>query len=148
MRKAMSIMGFTEDEQVRVMKIVAAVLHMGNLSFRLKHTTDENAPDAAQLNKESQEVADLVSRLLEVDSNAFTRSLTNRKILAGRELLNVELTPMQAEVARDALAKAAYGSLFLWIVQRINKAIDVGEDPTPTAGNGQFAFETWERLSF
>lgn len=38
---------------------------------------------------------ELISTLLEVSPEAFVYSLTNRKILAGRELLNVELTPMQ-----------------------------------------------------
>jgi myosin heavy subunit len=34
MRKAMKVMGFSDDEQRRVLKIVAAVLHIGNLRFR------------------------------------------------------------------------------------------------------------------
>lgn len=43
--------------------------------------------------------------------------------MAGRESVNVKLTPAQAEGARDALAKAVYGNLFLWIVDRVNAAI-------------------------
>ncbi len=35
----------------------------------------------------------------------------------------MKLTPAQAEGARDALAKAVYGNLFLWIVDRVNDAI-------------------------
>lgn len=50
-------------------------------------------------------------------------SLTDRTIVAGRESVTVQLTPAQAEGVRDALAKAVYGNLFLWVVDRVNAAI-------------------------
>lgn len=49
MRQAMDIMGFSGEEQSAVMRVVAAVLHIGNLRFQLKQQTDPNSPEAAMV---------------------------------------------------------------------------------------------------
>eukprot|EP00624_Nannochloropsis_granulata_P003466 evm.model.NODE_27573_length_56350_cov_23.676434.5 len=135
-RKAMAIMGFGKEEQARVMKLVAAVLHLGNLRFAVQDQEECNSsssnsssagtdfsPEAATVAAASVATAERIAGLLEVNPLAFQRSLTHRTIKAGREAVNVRLSPAQAQGAREALAKAIYGNLFLWIVNRVNVAI-------------------------
>jgi len=113
-RKAMEIMGFSNEEQAWVMKVVAAVLHLGNLRFAVREQSSSSSsssssaegvdfsPEAASVAAASVETAERIASLLEVDPVAFQWSLTDRTIQAGREAVNVRLSPAEAEGAREA----------------------------------------------
>ena len=166
-KKAMDIMGFSAEEQSRVMKVVAAVLHLGNLRFALRDTIGSTeggdhdggnafSPDAAQVSADSVATAERVASLLGVDAQAFQRSLTERSIQAGAEQILVRLSPAQADGARDALAKAIYGNLFLWIVDRVNAAIHLQHQEVESGAGSRsfvglldiFGFECFVHNSF
>ena len=51
--------------------------------------------------------------------------MTRKKQKIGGETIETPLTIDQAYQARDTLSKHLYGSLFSWIVQKINAAISV-----------------------
>jgi myosin heavy subunit len=49
----------------------------------------------------------------------------------------------QADAARDALAKAVYGGMFLWLVERVNQAIEARDhDDEAQAGGAGSGFVT------
>lgn len=71
---------------------------------------DPLAPDASEVHEETADVAERVASLLEVDTQLFKNSLTTRNILAGREWLNVKLTPAQVRLSRDHRSPITFSS--------------------------------------
>ena len=64
-----------------------------------------------------------VIKLLDLDPVEFEQSLiTTITTTRGESICRLH-TPLQADDARDATAKALYGHLFAWIVFKINQTL-------------------------
>uniref|UniRef100_A0A4W6DHW4 Myosin VIIBa n=1 Tax=Lates calcarifer TaxID=8187 RepID=A0A4W6DHW4_LATCA len=117
-RSALKILMFTENDSWEISKLLAAILHLGNVDF--ESTIINNLESCDILTSSSFNVA---SQLLEVDPKALEKSLTQRSLMTTRESVTKSLTSAQAVDGRDAFVKAIYGRLFIWVVHKINAAI-------------------------
>lgn len=117
-KSAMSVLSFSDSEFWEIMKLLAAILHMGNLKY--KATTIQNLdaceiPDNVNMTR--------ISTLLEVPRHQLSEALLKKTIFAQGERVISHLSREQAIEARDAFVKAIYGKIFLMIVEKINKTI-------------------------
>ncbi|KAI7807246.1 putative unconventional myosin-VIIb-like, partial [Triplophysa rosa] len=117
-RSAMKILTFTENDTWEINKLLAAILHLGNVDF--EETMMNNLEGCDVLTSSHFSMA---AQLLEVAPKALDVSLTQRSLMTNRESVSKPLTPAQAMDGRDAFVKAIYGKLFVWIVEKINSAI-------------------------
>uniref|UniRef100_A0A670IGV0 Myosin VIIB n=1 Tax=Podarcis muralis TaxID=64176 RepID=A0A670IGV0_PODMU len=117
-RSAMKILMFSDSEHWDISKLLAAILHLGNMEFEA--AVYDNLDCCAVLDSAHFSIA---TKLLEVDSGELHSSLTNHSIIIRGESVSMPLSVAQAADVRDAFVKGIYGLLFLWIVNKINTAI-------------------------
>uniref|UniRef100_A0A3Q2TXE5 Myosin Ic, paralog a n=1 Tax=Fundulus heteroclitus TaxID=8078 RepID=A0A3Q2TXE5_FUNHE len=114
-RKALEVIGFTEEEVQKLLNIIGSVLHLGNTLFGEGEEGETFITTETQLSN--------VATLLGVDGSALKEALTHKKLTAKGEEMISPLNFEQAVSARDALAKAVYGRTFNWLVEKINQSL-------------------------
>ncbi|KAG1662253.1 Myosin-IA [Nymphon striatum] len=119
---AMKTLGFISEQIETIWKILSAILHLGNIEF-------EERNDITHI--KSTEQLQYVAELLCVTDDALSKALCHRVIAAMGEVMEKGHTVSEALYGRDALAKAIYERLFTWIVESINKAIEVHDNGKP-----------------
>ncbi|XP_033487862.2 myosin VIIAa isoform X1 [Epinephelus lanceolatus] len=117
-RSAMKVLMFTDKENWEISKLLAAILHMGNLRYEAR--TYDNL-DACEVVRSPHLTT--AATLLEVDGKDLMNCLTSRTLITRGETVSTPLSMEQALDVRDAFVKGIYGRLFVWIVEKINAAI-------------------------
>ncbi|XP_069411571.1 unconventional myosin-VIIa isoform X5 [Ovis canadensis] len=117
-RSAMKVLMFTDTENWEISKLLAAILHLGNLQY--EDRTFENLDACEVLFSPSLATA---ASLLEVNPPDLMNCLTSRTLITRGETVSTPLSKEQALDVRDAFVKGIYGRLFVWIVDKINAAI-------------------------
>ncbi|XP_070761320.1 myosin VIIAa isoform X1 [Enoplosus armatus] len=117
-RSAMKVLMFTDKENWEISKLLAAILHMGNLRYEAR--TYDNL-DACEVVRSPHLTT--AATLLEVDGKDLMNCLTSRTLITRGETVSTPLSIEQALDVRDAFVKGIYGRLFVWIVEKINAAI-------------------------
>ncbi|KAG0221627.1 P-loop containing nucleoside triphosphate hydrolase protein [Mortierella sp. GBAus27b] len=140
--ESMDVMGFTKQEQNNLFRVIAGILHLGNIVV----TNDRS--DQAQLKDTS--VAEKVCHVLGIPLSEFVKGLLKPKVKAGREWVVQARTDQQVLYSIEALSKALYERMFDSIIARINHAIDTpGKKFTTFIGVLDIAgFEIFEVNSF
>jgi myosin-1 len=121
---AMNTVGMSDDMVSSVMSLVAAILHLGNMTFT---TVMEDGAEGSQITGEMglQNFATLTG----VDAAQLGYVITHREMVTmapgGKtETYQVPQSATQATSRRDAIAKTIYERIFDMIVERVNVMLD------------------------
>nr|CAD1819013.1 unnamed protein product [Ananas comosus var. bracteatus] len=146
-RRAMDIVGISPDEQDAIFRVVAAILHLGNVEFSEGEETDSSVLK----DEKSQFHLKTAAELFMCDEKALEDSLCKRVIVTRGESIVKNLNPEAAVLSRDALAKIVYSRLFDWLVL-VNKInCSIGQDPHSKFLIGVldiYGFESFKTNSF
>lgn len=117
---AMKVVGVNDQEQLEVLRIVSAVLHIGNIAF-----TEENNFAAVS----GKDYLEFPAFLLGLTNADIESKLTGRKMESKwgtqKEEIDMKLNVEQANYTRDAWVKAIYARLFDYLVRKVNDAMNV-----------------------
>ena len=136
-----------EDEEIEwLFRTTASILHVGNISF--DEVSLPNGKSGCSISSPgAQQGLENASELLDIVLDDLKKVLTLRSITVRGEVSEIPLSVAKAEQARDSLAKAVYGKLFDWLVERINSSF--GETSGKFIGILDiFGFEIFEHNSF
>ena len=146
--EAFEIVGFSEKDQASILRTVASVLHLGNITV----VKESRAADQARLAPDARTQAEKVCKLLGIPLEPFLQGLLHPRVKAGREWVEKVQTPEQVRLSIDALAKGIYERSFGDLVTRINRQLDrtgMGLDDSHFIGVLDIAgFEIFEENSF
>ncbi|KAL0009970.1 hypothetical protein SO802_005078 [Lithocarpus litseifolius] len=144
-RRAMEIVGINEEEQEAIFRVVAAILHLGNINFAKGKEIDSSVIK----DEKSRFHLNMTAELLRCDAQSLEDALIKRVMVTPEEIITRTLDPENAIASRDALAKTIYSRLFDWLVEKIN--ISIGQDPNSKSIIGVldiYGFESFKCNSF
>ncbi|RCV10465.1 hypothetical protein SETIT_2G114600v2 [Setaria italica] len=144
-RRAMDIVGISSDEQDAIFRVVAAILHLGNVEFSEGSEADSSVPK----DEKSQFHLKTAAELFMCDEKALEESLCKRVMATRGESIVKNLDARAAALSRDALARIVYSRLFDWLVNKINTSI--GQDLSSKLLIGVldiYGFESFKTNSF
>ncbi|XP_022717027.1 LOW QUALITY PROTEIN: myosin-2 [Durio zibethinus] len=141
--EALDIVQICKEEQEQAFAMLAAVLWLGNISFQV--IDNENHVEAS-----ADEALTIAARLMGCAPHELMQALSTHRIRVGKDSIAKKLTLQQAIDTRDALAKFIYASLFDWLVEQINKSLEVGKQHTGRSISilDIYGFESFKKNSF
>ncbi|KAF2841566.1 putative myosin MYO2 [Patellaria atrata CBS 101060] len=118
-KDALSKIGVDSGAQSQIFRILAALLHLGNVQIKATRTESTLAPDDKFLVT--------ACKLLGINATNFARWTVKKQLITRGEKITSNLTQQQAVVVRDSVAKFVYSSLFDWLVENINHGLATEE---------------------
>eukprot|EP00814_Leptocylindrus_danicus_P000315 CAMPEP_0116024712 /NCGR_PEP_ID=MMETSP0321-20121206/12508_1 /TAXON_ID=163516 /ORGANISM="Leptocylindrus danicus var. danicus, Strain B650" /LENGTH=1027 /DNA_ID=CAMNT_0003496551 /DNA_START=100 /DNA_END=3180 /DNA_ORIENTATION=+ len=120
----MQTMGFDANEQHNIFQIIAALLHLSNITF----VDNGGHGEGCILDARNPSLMPTCT-LLGVSESDLNIALTTNTIECAGERVTKFLSINSATKAKEALLTSTYSSLFQYIVQRVNHTISNTEHP-------------------
>uniref|UniRef100_G3TI18 Myosin-7 n=1 Tax=Loxodonta africana TaxID=9785 RepID=G3TI18_LOXAF len=142
---AFDVLGFTAEEKNSMYKLTGAIMHFGNMKFKLKQREEQAEPDGT-------EEADKSAYLMGLNSADLLKGLCHPRVKVGNEYVTKGQNVQQVVYAKGALAKAVYERMFNWMVMRINSTLETKQPRQyfigvlDIAGFEIFDFNSFEQL--
>ena len=129
---AMNDVGITLQQKSDIYRVIALVLHLGNIEFQ-ENTKDKKG--GCQIVPSCEGVTNDVAKLMGLQPGEIQMSLTTRIMVTTKggavgTMYKVPLRPDQAAAGRDAFAKSIYSKLFDYIVSCVNQCFPFGASET------------------
>lgn len=145
--EAFHCMGFGEALTTEILRVVCAVLHLGNVEF-----DERNSGEASSVaSRDGASGSILAATLLQVDDFTLSHALCNKTMKAAgarKSVTIMNLNPAKAADSRDSFARGIFDKLFLRMVATINdNNRSVGEAARSLGLLDVFGFEIFEENS-
>uniref|UniRef100_A0AAV1V4L1 Myosin motor domain-containing protein n=1 Tax=Peronospora matthiolae TaxID=2874970 RepID=A0AAV1V4L1_9STRA len=152
LKSALQFIGIRESTQHEIFRLVAGLLHMGNIKISQEDTEEGETACIREDDVESQEAVRHASELLGVSSAKLTDSILLKRIMTRGSRRNsiyfIKRDVRNAVYSRDTIAKTIYEHTFTWLMWKCAAALDYDSfrsDVVPYIGVLDiFGFEDFE----
>ncbi|MBE3048976.1 hypothetical protein IMZ48_42060 [Candidatus Bathyarchaeota archaeon] len=114
-KKSLSTVGVRDDQQDAIFRLLAGILHLGNVKITAARNDSVLSPTDPSL--------ELACSTLGVDATDFSKWIVKKQLVTRGEKIVSNLSQAQAIVVRDSVAKYIYSSMFDWLVETINHSL-------------------------
>ncbi|KAK8041200.1 hypothetical protein PG994_014207 [Apiospora phragmitis] len=118
-KRSLTTIGVDAAQQQGIFKLLAGLLHLGNVKITASRNDSVLAPNEPSLEK--------ACGLLGIDATNFAKWIVKKQLITRGEKITSNLTQQQAIVVRDSVAKYIYSSMFDWLVEIINYSLATEE---------------------
>ena len=113
----LSAVGIDSALQASMWRVVAAVMHLGNVRFKDVPTKDSD--NKSQI--KNPDVAEVAAELF--GAMDLPRRLVTQKMKVGVEVVQRHQDARKAKNSRNAVAKHVYDKMFTWLISRVNSVL-------------------------
>ena len=118
-KASLKTIGIDDAEQDDIFRLLAGLLHLGNVKIgQMRNEAVLNATEPALVR---------ACEILGIDATEFARWIVKKQLITRGDKIVSNLSPAQAFVVRDSVAKYIYSSLFDWLVEVINNSLATEE---------------------
>ncbi|KAF5331028.1 hypothetical protein D9619_005722 [Psilocybe cf. subviscida] len=114
-QQALSTVGISVEKQWAVFRLLAALLHLGNVKVNASRTEASIEDDDPALL--------LATRFLGVNMAEFKKWMVKKQIQTRSEKIVTSLNQAQATVVKDSVSKFVYACMFEWLVAIVNESL-------------------------
>ncbi|OCF76638.1 hypothetical protein I204_02336 [Kwoniella mangroviensis CBS 8886] len=114
-QNALSTVGISVEKQWHIFRLLAALLHIGNIKITQARTDAVLSDDDTALS--------LATNLLGLPIADFKKWTVKKQLITRSEKIVTNLGSAQAMVVRDSVAKFIYSCLFDWLVGVVNESL-------------------------
>ncbi|KAF9329450.1 Myosin type-2 heavy chain 1, partial [Podila minutissima] len=113
-QRALSTIGISVQVQWYIFRLLAALLHIGNIQVTGRNDAMISDDDPSLV---------VATKVLGIPLSEFKKWLIKKQITTRSEKIVSNLKPDQSLIVRDSVAKYIYSSLFDWLVNNINASL-------------------------
>ncbi|KAI7877860.1 hypothetical protein K492DRAFT_231486 [Lichtheimia hyalospora FSU 10163] len=141
-KSSLSMVGISLQTQWQIFRLLSALLHIGNIEI--------GGRNDAMLSDTEASLA-MATKLLGIKTSEFRKWIVKKQIVTRSDKIIKNLSPAQATVVRDSVAKYIYANLFEWLVSVVNESLSCQEPGRTSTFIGVldiYGFEHFKKNSF
>lgn len=141
-KNALSMVGISLQTQWQIFRLLAALLHIGNIEIGGRNDATLSDSEPSML---------IATKLLGIKTSEFRKWIIKKQIVTRSDKIISNLNPAMATVVRDSVAKYIYANLFDWLVLMINESLSCGDPERISTFIGVldiYGFEHFKKNSF
>jgi len=143
-KQALGDLDFTDQEREWVLRVPAAILHLGNVTFEPVDLA--NGVRGSKIANNAP--LTLAAKFLDVSVEDLRKVLLTRSITVKGETSTIPLDPPAARFGCDSISKGVYSRFFDWLIARCNQALKGDTSGKFVGVLDIFGFEIFDVNSF
>ncbi|KAF5097268.1 hypothetical protein DV451_003900 [Geotrichum candidum] len=131
LKASLKALEFSRADIANICQVLAAIVHIGQLTFKSTGSDGTSGPSALVDNVETLEY---IASFLGVRSNLLENALSYKTVYIKNDRVTLVLDQKGARENADELARALYTMLFMWIMEQINSSLSQDRNATSSTG--------------
>lgn len=132
LKSAFRALEFSRADIANICQVLAAIIHIGQLTFRSTGSDGTRGPSTVVDNVETLEY---IASFLGVRSNLLENALSYKTVYIKNDRVTLVLDQKGARENADELSRALYTLLFVWIMEQINSSLSQDRNSAATGLN-------------